>query len=105
MKFLIKTVFLTAAAFSLSMGLISCGPPPEPTVFGVPEHVWVTLSPQERQQVINGYNTEQKINAQNAPIEGVISATAGAINNQQNLNAAQNNNGFPPIPMPQIPQL
>jgi hypothetical protein len=105
MKFLIKPLGITATALSLSMGLISCGPPPEPTVFGVPEHVWVTLSPQERQQVINGYNTQQKINAQNAPIEGVISATAGAINNQQTLNDAQRNNGFPPIPVPQIPQL
>jgi hypothetical protein len=101
-----KIALITGLTLTLSMGLISCGPPPEPTVFGVPEHVWTTLSPQERQQVINGYNTQQKINAQNAPVEGVIGATAAAINNEQNLKAAQQSQspGFPNFPnMPNMP--
>jgi hypothetical protein len=95
-----KLILITTVTCTLSMGLISCGPPPEPTVFGVPEHVWTTLSPQERQQVINGYNTQQKINAQNAPVEGVIGATEAAINNAQNLKAAEQSgsSGFPNFP-------
>ena len=92
-----KIALITAVSCTLSMGLISCGPPPEPQVFGVPEHVWVTLTPQERQHVISGYNTQQKINAQNAPMENVISSTAGAINNEQNMKAAQQS-GFPYVP-------
>jgi hypothetical protein len=97
-----KIALITGVTCTLSMGLISCGPPPEPQVFGVPEHVWVTLTPAERQQVINGYNTQQKINAQNAPMENVISATQGAITNEQNIKASQQN-GNPGFPFPPIP--
>ena len=94
MKTIQKIVLFSVLACTLSMGLVSCGPPPEATVFGVPEHTWVTLTPQERQQIISGYNDQAKINAQNAPMEGVISATSRAIKNEQNIKAA-GQSGFP----------
>lgn len=74
---------LLLAAFISSAVLLSACAPPEPTVFGVKESVWKTLTAPERQQVINGYNQTQKINAKNAPLESAISATSDAVQAKQ----------------------
>jgi hypothetical protein len=33
----------------------------QPTVFGVPQSTWNTLTPQQKQQVIDGYNQRKAI--------------------------------------------
>ena len=65
---LIPVVFLTACQ------------PPEPRVFGVRQSVWETLTPAQKQTVIQGYNNRKQIQEQNAPIQNAID-TAGVILN------------------------
>ena len=88
---IIKTIFTVVA---LSVTLAGCTPP-EPTVFGVPQSQWNMLSKSEKQQVIQGYNQRQKINAQNAPVNNALSAASSII---QNNNYYKNNPGFAPMP-------
>lgn len=56
----------------------------EPTVFGVPQSQWNTLTPSQKQQVIKGYNEQQRIAAENAPLDDAISAAQSMVNNRQN---------------------
>lgn len=55
----------------------------QPYVFGVPQSTWDTLTPAQRQQVIDGYNQRKAIQEQNAPIQNAIN-TAGMILNNPN---------------------
>jgi hypothetical protein len=61
MKILIK---FAALLFVINM-LTGCEPP-EPTMFGIPQSQWYTLTKAQQKQVIEGYNRQQEINAQNA---------------------------------------
>ena len=65
------------------------------TTFGVDNKVWESMSQQERQVTIDNYYREReqerikqaeidKINAQNAPINNVISALTNNLNNNNN---------------------
>jgi hypothetical protein len=98
---MIKQVWKTALlAGSLALVLAGCTPP-EPTVFGIPQSQWNTLSPGEKQQVIKGYNQREKINAQNAPINNAIGAASSLI--QQNNQYKHMHDNFAPPPMPAMP--
>lgn len=57
----------------LSLFLTAC----EPTIFGMNEKQFNQLTPQQKQQVIDSYNRQQEIEAQNKPIEDLV----GALNN------------------------
>lgn len=100
--------YLCLIGIIISAVFLSACTPPEPTIFGVKESVWKTLTPSERKQVIQGYNQTQKINAKNAPIESAIGAASNAVQAKQNddeWNHQQKNlnNGFPanpPMPTP-----
>ena len=94
-----KKIIASAALTSLLLITLSGCKPPPPTVFGVRESVWKTLSPQEKRQVIKGYNQTQKINAQNAPVNNVIGATNAAVQEAQYQRAWRNNIPSPP-PLP-----
>jgi hypothetical protein len=77
--------------------------PPQPMMFGVPQTQWNTLTQQQKQQVIQGYNQRQRINAQNAPINNAISDASSIIRNN---NYYKNNPGFAPMPpMPSMPNM
>lgn len=52
----------------------------EPTVFGIPQSTFNSLTPQQKQQVIDAYNQREQIKAENAPLESAIS-TLGFIAN------------------------
>ncbi len=54
----------------------------EPTAFGVPQSTWNTLSPQQKQTVIAGYNQRKAIKQQNAPLESAIGAASAILQNQ-----------------------
>lgn len=84
------------AAASLATMLAGCTPP-EPTMFGVPQSQWQQLSPSEKQQVIQGYNQRQQINAQNAPLNNAIGSAAGLIRND-NYYKHNPNSMMPPPP-------
>lgn len=58
-----------------SVALIAC----EPMIFGIPQSQWYQLSPEERQQVIAGYNEKERIREKNAPYEHAISAAEAAV--------------------------
>lgn len=75
--------------------LLSACQPPEQMMFGVPKSQWNALSPSQKQQVIQGYNQTQRINAQNAPINNTIGAASRII---QNENYMKRNPGFTPMP-------
>ncbi len=77
--------------------LVGCGPS-QPTVFGVPQNQWNSLSKSEKQQVIKGYNQRQRIDAQNAPLNNAINEASGII--QQNNNYKYMQSNFTPPPMP-----
>ncbi len=55
----------------------------EPQTFGVPQSTWNTLSPEQKQQVIAGYNQRQQIDAENAPIQNAINTAGLLINSSQ----------------------
>jgi hypothetical protein len=57
----------------LPLFLIACAP--QPTMFGVPQDQWERLTPAQQQEVIRGYNEQQRIQQQNAPIESAIART------------------------------
>ena len=98
---------LTAIASTLLCGaVLAACQPAEPTVFGVRESVWKTLSPQEKKQVIKGYNETQKINAKNAPLESAIGATSAAVQNKQNMDWQRDQEkDMPQIHMPSGPSM
>lgn len=48
--------------------LVACGPP---LVFGIPQDQWDQLSPQQRNQVIAGYNQRKYVETQLAPLSAV----------------------------------
>lgn len=79
--------FLLGSLFSLL--LIGCQPP-EPVVFGMPQSQWNTLTRDQQNQVIQGYNEQQRINAQNAPIENAISAAQTILGNKTSNNSCCN---------------
>jgi len=88
----------------------------EPTVFGVPQSQWNTLTPGQKNQVIAGYNQRKLIDAQNAPIQNAIDTAGGLVAQGQDLSYQQNTNnnasfilptppaGFTPPPVPQQPK-
>lgn len=53
--------------------LVACGPP---LIFGIPQEQWDQLNQQQRNQVIQGYNQKQKVEAQTAPFVAAIDALA-----------------------------
>lgn len=55
----------------------------EPNVFGVPQSTWNTLSPEQKQQVIAGYNQRQQTDAENAPIQNAINTAGFVLNNSK----------------------
>lgn len=88
---------------AISIMLTACKPSP-PQIFGVNQNVWNSLTPDQKQQVIKGYNQRQKINAQNAPLESAIGATSAAVQNKQNMDYQQQQmNRMPQIHMPSMP--
>jgi len=58
----------------------------EPTVFGVPQSTWNNLTPTQKQQVIDGYNQQQAIKQQNAPIQNAIDTAGTILNNPMIMN-------------------
>ena len=62
-----KLLFLLTVPFLLT----ACGPP---LVFGIPQEQWNSLNQQQRAQVIAGYNQQQAINAQMAPVTAAVDA-------------------------------
>lgn len=102
-----KLLSTLLAIAGIALVLTACQPA-EPTVFGVKQSVWKTLTSSEKKQVIQGYNERQKINAQNAPIDNAIGATAAAVQNKQNMDwqrdqANRMQQSMPQIHMPQTP--
>ena len=93
-------VMLKVIAVSTVATLVLAGcAPSEPQVFGVPQSQWNQLSKKQQHQVIKSYNRQQeiqarsdaeraKIDAQNAPVTDLISATKSVVDHR-------NNNGFP----------
>lgn len=88
-----KTRFLITPI--LAAVLLAGCTPPEATYFGVPQSQWVHLSKSQQKQVIKSYNHQQQvqaqadakrqeIEAQNAPIQALISATQDVMNNKNN---------------------
>jgi hypothetical protein len=56
----------------------------EPTVFGVPQSQWSQLTHAQQNQVIAAYNQRAQTNADNAPLQNIIS-TAGALVQQSQM--------------------
>lgn len=50
------------------------GPPPEPMVFGVPQSQWQTLTRDQQNEVIRGYNQRQQQAEANAPFIAAVNA-------------------------------
>lgn len=102
--YLIKSAL---AAIGLAFLLSACTPP-EPMVFGVPQSQWNTLSSNQKQQVIQGYNQREEINAENAPINNAIGAASQVIQ-QNNAYKHMQNNVVPSMPtdfdMPPMPSM
>ena len=73
-----------SAMMCLAIGLTGCvaaGPPPEPTVFGVPQGQWNTLTHEQQNEVIRGYNQRQQQAEANAPLIAAV-GTINSIANQ-----------------------
>jgi hypothetical protein len=78
-EFFMKAKHFYVLGFCLiSILLVSCG---EPTVFGVPQSQWNSLSPVQKQQVIDGYNQRQIIKTQNEPVDNAINVAGSILNN------------------------
>lgn len=75
-----KKFILAISSISLILLLAACQPP-EPTMFGVPVSTWNTLTPSQKQQVIDGYNERRLVQEQNAPIENAINTAGTILNN------------------------
>ncbi len=75
--------------------LVGCGPS-QPSVFGVPQSQWNSLSNSEKKQVIQGYNQKQRIEAQTAPLNNAINEASDII--QQNNNYKHMQSNFPTTP-------
>ena len=82
---MIKLIKFSLLIPTMILSLQSCANLVEPEHFEVKESVWSTLSPTEKQQVIQGYNQrkgqeleierrQQEIDARNAPIRMAINA-------------------------------
>lgn len=63
----------------------------EPTMFGMPQAQWNQLTPEQKSQVIQGYNQREQIKEQNAPLYAAIDAA----NNVLTSNQATSTNPFP----------
>lgn len=66
----------------LTVCLVGCvsGPPPEPTVFDMPQSQWNTLTSEQQNEVIRGYNERKQKAEANAP----FIAAMGAFNSVAN---------------------
>ena len=94
-------MFLVSGVLLISGSLFLGGcTPPEPTMFGIPQSQWNQLSPAEKREVIKGYNEQQKINAQNAPVESLISGAQSVIEQKQAEDAWRKSTKLPPLPAP-----
>lgn len=69
---------LAAACFLLS----ACAPP-EPMMFGIPQSQWQTLTKQQQNAVIEGYNARKATQTANQPYYAAINAS------QQLIEASQ----------------
>lgn len=74
-----KTLLLKFTALLFVISLLAGCEPPEPTMFGIPQSQWYTLTKTQQNQVIEGYNRQQEINAQNAPAEAAIAVAGAAV--------------------------
>jgi hypothetical protein len=54
----------------------------EPTVFNVPQSQWNQLTPEQKQEVIKGYNEREKIETQMAPVKQAIGAADQYLKNK-----------------------
>ena len=92
-----RSIFLFLL-FSIMILLTGCGP------FGMSQDQWRALTPEQQNQVIQGYNERERINAVNAPIVDAINAAATIAGNTGGGNSASGGAGTGPCPaLPPIP--
>ena len=79
--------------------------PPEPTVFGIPQSQWNTLTAEQRADVIRGYNEQQAIKERNVPIQAAIGAASNIAEQEQYHKYHRHHDYFQPVnpPMPPFP--
>ena len=70
-----KSRFLIILTTLLLMGC-------EPMMFGMPESQFQSLTPAQQQKIIQGYNRQKEIEAQNAPLNALVDV-AGSVVQQQ----------------------
>ncbi len=68
---MIKRLCCLALMFVALLGLAAC----EPTVFGVPQSQWKTLTKSQQAAVIKGYNERQATRVANEPYYAAINAS------------------------------
>ena len=90
---------------TLLLAMLSGCKPPTPTIFGVSLETWQTLTPQERKEVIKGYNERERIQTQNAPINNAIGAASAIEQQRQWQKNWDDNQMHSPIPMPAPPPM
>lgn len=79
-----NVLYLSVIAVGLIM-LAGCASMFEPTMFDVPQSQWNALTPEQKQEVIKGYNERKNTEAQMAPIKSAVKAADHYLQ-QKNLN-------------------
>lgn len=78
--------FLFILLIASSLFLSGC----ESRVFGIPQSQWNTLTPAQKQQVIDGYNERRRIDAINRPATEAIYTAGGLIAQKQDIDSRKN---------------
>ncbi len=91
--------------FLMILMLTGCEPP---EVFGVPQSTWNTLTPEQKQQVIQGYNQRKQIETENAPLQNAINTAGSILGNPATFHPAQTSSApaaptYTPTPAPNAP--
>ena len=72
----------------VSLALLACAPQ-QPTMFGVPQDQWQTLSPEQQQAAIDSSNTQQNQQERDRPmneaVSGAIGAALGSVHSHKTL--------------------
>ena len=71
----IKSLLILLSLLGSLVLLTAC----ERSVFGMPESEFNQLNPQQKQQVIAGYNQREQIRVENEPYEALVGAVGSAM--------------------------